>query len=297
MLSPAPPAAERAGGRPHDVSFDREKTLMRVLLLDGYGQQVREGSQVTAHWCVSTPGEGGKLQEVFNTESSHPTGIRFIVGRTMYCEAIERAVVGVQPGAVLDVFCTDMDAACCPVLGFQSSRLPEGAREMWSDPGGPIGLLQGAMDPPSMMVPKPEDTRPPWQPPCSVTHFHVKVDSVTEGQIPMLMAPVDRLRWYKKAMLDLEVPCQWDEQQNIERNHLRLQMNVKALFRRAQAHLQKPSSEHVNGLQAARPSSTHRLAQEDLKQAIKLDPQSTEVRKLLSKAKDLQKEVHRTVFA
>ena len=162
MMSPAPPAPERAGGKAKDVSFDREKTMMRLLLTEGYGNEVREGAHVTVHFAVSVPGEDGGLMEIFNTEEKHPKGIQFVVGRTTYCEAVERSLVAMKPGAVIDCFCTDMDAASCPELGFKPSRLPEGARRMWENPGGPMGALQGALDPPPMMAPKPEDIKPMW---------------------------------------------------------------------------------------------------------------------------------------
>jgi len=264
---------------------------------------------------------------------------------------VERAVIAMKPGSVLDCFCTDMEAASCPETGFKPSRLPEGARRTWEAPNGPIGVLQGAIQPPPMIAPKPEDTSPAWQPPRSVTQFHIKLDSATDGPVPMLMDPYERLEWcegskawatelfkrgfyaramrrYKKTMLDLEIPCQWDEAQNIARNQLRLQChlnvaacglkfpprpwphpnlstpklffdplgdtifhctrvlavdkaNVKAYFRRAQAHLQKDAAEHINGLQ---------LAREDLQKALELDPQNGEVRKLQAKAKAQQKE-------
>ncbi|KAL1523343.1 hypothetical protein AB1Y20_018288 [Prymnesium parvum] len=351
MLSPAPPPPERADGKPKDVSFDREKTMMRLLLTEGYGHEVREGAHVTVHWSASVPADDGALAEVFSTEAKHPRGVRFVVGRTLHCEAVERALIGLKPGSVLHCFCTDMDAASCPELGFTPRRLVEGARKVWESPGGPIGVLQGALEPPGMIAPKPEDTPPRWQPPRSVTQFHIKLDAATDGPVPMLMDPHERLQWcheakqwgselfrrglyaramrrYKKTMLDLEIPCQWSEQQNIERNHLRLQAhlniaacglkipprpwshpnlsppktywdplhdaifhctrvlavdpaNVKAYFRRAQAHLQKPPSEHINGLQ---------LAKEDLKKALELDPKNVEVRKLYAKAKELQRE-------
>ena len=59
-------------------------------------------------------------------------------------------------------------------------------------------------------------------------------------------------------------------------------LNVKAYYRRAQAHLQQPAAQHINGLQ---------LAREDLKRALELDPRNAEVRKLAARAKALQREV------
>ena len=33
------------------------------------------------------------------------------------------------------------------------------------------------------------------QPPLSVTVFHIKLDSASDGQVPMLMDPYERLHW------------------------------------------------------------------------------------------------------
>ena len=350
MMSPAPPPPE-AVGKAKDVSFDREKTMMRILLTEGHGSEAREGSHITVHWTVSTPGDDGVLREVYNTEDKWPRGVRFTIGRTTYCEAVERSLVAMKPGSVLDCFCTDMEAACCPELGFKSSRLVDGAREMWESPRGPLAALQGALDPPPMIPPKPEDVKPVWQPPQSVTVFHIRLDTASDGVVPMLLEPYERLEWcqngkrfatelfkkglharamrrYKKTILDLEIPTSWSEEQNVERNHLRLQChlniaacglkfpprpwphpnlstpkgffdplqetifhctrvlaadraNVKAYYRRAQAHMAKPAAEHINGLQEA-------LA--DLKRAFELDPRNTDVRKLYSDAKQRQKQ-------
>lgn len=137
--------------------------MMRILLTEGYGNEAREGSHVTVHWTVSTPGDDGALMEVYNTEDKFPRGIKFTIGRTTYCEAVERALVAMKPGSVLDCFCTDMEAASCPELGFKATRLPEGAKKVWWAPGGPIGVLQGALDPPPMISRKEEDVTPMWQ--------------------------------------------------------------------------------------------------------------------------------------
>eukprot|EP00966_Prymnesium_polylepis_P066535 1544520-Prymnesium_polylepis.2 len=169
--------------------------MMRILLTEGAGDEVRFGARVTVHWSVSVPDDSGSLKEVFNTEDKHPKGISFTCGWTTYCEAVERAVIAMKPGSVLDCFCTDMEAASCPETGFKPSRLPEGARRTWEAPNGPIGVLQGAIQPPPMIAPKPEDTSPAWQPPRSVTQFHIKLDSATDGPVPMLMDPYERLEW------------------------------------------------------------------------------------------------------
>ena len=57
--------------------------------------------------------------------------------------------------------------------------------------------------------------------------------------------------------------------------------NVKALYRRACAHLAIPQKRHINGLA---------LALDDLKVALECDPQNAEVKKELKRAKELQKQ-------
>ena len=121
-------------------------------------------------------------------------------------------------------------------------------------------------------------------------------------------------RKYKKAMLDLEVPTQWSVEDNVKRNQLRVALhlnvaacglravdvfgavryddtvahasrvlevdprNVKALFRRGQAHLLRP--DHINGLA---------LALEDLGRAAQLEPDNAPVKSMLAKARAQQK--------
>lgn len=74
-----------------------------------------------------------------------------------------------------------------------------------------------------------------WRPPVTLTRWRVRLESATEGMIAALISwPPERLRWsreqkdwagelykdghfsragrrYKRAMLDLEVPTEWDE--------------------------------------------------------------------------------------
>ena len=57
--------------------------------------------------------------------------------------------------------------------------------------------------------------------------------------------------------------------------------NVKALYRRACAHLAIPPARHINGLARA---------QEDLVHALEHEPQNGEVKKALKRAKELQKQ-------
>jgi FK506-binding protein 4/5 len=60
--------------------------------------------------------------------------------------------------------------------------------------------------------------------------------------------------------------------------------NVKALYRRALAHLLLPNARHINGLA---------LATADLQHALECDPQNAEVRKELKRARELQKRTDR----
>ena len=74
-----------------------------------------------------------------------------------------------------------------------------------------------------------------WRPPETLTRWHVRIASATEGVIPALIqSPSERLEWcnrikeraaafykgglferasrrYKRAMLDLEMPIEWDD--------------------------------------------------------------------------------------
>jgi len=339
-------------GKVHDCSFDKEKTLMRTIQIEGQGTEAREGSTVNVHFEISVPGDDGKLYEVYRSKDKFPEGMRFEVGRNLHCEALERTIAFCKPGSVIDSLCTDPGMVVDASLGVQPHRLPEGARPMWQHPGGPVGNAQDAMADPPIMQPKPEDTPPPWAPPEYVALFHVRLDAVTEGVVPMYQDSYERVDWvterkswatelykrgeyaracrhYKKAMLDLEVPIEWLlEEHTVQRNQLRLQLHlnvaacalkmpivkpypnlctpkkevdahkdairhctrvldtdkhsVKALYRRALAHLMRPPERHINGLADAL---------NDLKRALELDPENADVKRELKRARALQKEI------
>ena len=345
--NPGPPV-----GKVHDASFDREKTLMRTISIEGEGEECREGSVVNVHFEVSQPGDDGQLYEIYKSKKDFPNGLRFEYGRSLYSEALERTLLFCKPGSVIDSFCTCPEMSTDHALNIFPRKLPEGAMHQWQHPGGPVGNAQGAMAPPPMIQPKEEDTPPRWAPPRYVTLFHVRLDSVSPGAIPMYQNSYERVDWvsqrkawaselfkrgwyaramrgYKKAMLDLETPLEWLlEEHLVERNQLRLQLhlnvaacgiklpvvksypnlstpktywdpqhdaishctrvlrvdpeNVKALFRRAVAHLLLPPERHINGLH---------LALEDLRRAVELDPQNADVKRELKRAKGLQKEL------
>lgn len=188
--NPAP-----AVGKAHDISFEREKTIMRIIHREGAGPSVREGSIVTVHVRVQQPGpDSGKLVDMYNSEDSSPEGIQFEHGRTLHSEALDLAVKDTMPGSVLDVFCTCPDTATDHTLGIFPSRLSEAAASEWCKPRSPIGVMQGACDPPGMEM-TPELTKPPWRPPRYVTVYHVRVDSASEGRIPMYMDSYERLEY------------------------------------------------------------------------------------------------------
>ena len=140
------------------------------------------------------------------------------------------------------------------------------------------------------------------------------------------------MRTFRKAMLDLEVPCDWEghERLNVRRNNLRMSLhlnvaacelhmpaakpyanlqqpryhydphkdaifhctkvlnvdvrNVKALYRRATAHLTLPAERHVNGVD---------LALADLELALELDPENPDVQRQMKRAKQIKKEEDR----
>jgi hypothetical protein len=345
--NPGPPV-----GKVHDCSFDKEKTLMRTIQTEGTGPEAREGSMVVVHFEVSQPGDDGKLYEIFRSKDKYPQGLRFEYGRNLYSEALERTIAFCKPGSVIDSLCTDPEMSADPTLGIVAKKIPEGACEKWQHPRGPVGNAQGAIAETPMFEPKPEDVPPRWRPSEYVTLFHVRLDSVTEGVIPMHQDSHERIEWvaqrkawaselykrglharalrhYKKAMLDLETPVEWlNEAHVVERNQLRTQLhlnvaacglkmslvkpypnlstpktywdphldvihhcsrvlrvdkhNVKALYRRALAHLMIPSERHINGLA---------LALEDLSLAHKLEPDNGEVLHELKRARGLQKQV------
>lgn len=345
--NPGPPI-----GKAHDISFEREKTIMRMISTEGGGTEAREGAVVNIHLTIQQPGEDGELYEIYNSKDKQPQGLKFELGRSLYSEAVERSLFFCKPGAVIDSLCTDPDAAADKTLGIYARPIPEKAKALWCSPRGPVGVAQEALKDPPMMQPKPEDTEPPWQPPQYVLLFHILLDAVkTDGGVPMYMMPDERLDWvnerklwatelfklgqcrramrhYKKALLDLETPIQWEtDKQLVTRNQLRValhlnaaacalklppqreyphlqtpknhydvhhdaifhctrvlrvdQHNVKALFRRAGAHLAIPPARHINGLS---------LALEDLKHALEVDPQNAEVKKELKRALALQKQ-------
>jgi hypothetical protein len=98
--------------KPHDVSFDKDKSMMRCQITRGAGEDARDGSDVVVHFSVHAPNEDGTETLVFDSASKSRSGIRFTLGETLHAEVIERAILGMPPGSVVDVICTDADAAC-----------------------------------------------------------------------------------------------------------------------------------------------------------------------------------------
>jgi FK506-binding protein 4/5 len=78
----------------------------------------------------------------------------------------------------------------------------------------------------------------------------------------------------------------WDPQQDAIAHCSRVlkvdQCNVKALYRRAIAHLLLPADRHINGLACAL---------DDLQRAIQLEPQNAELKRELKRAKAMQREL------
>jgi hypothetical protein len=220
--NPGPPI-----GKVHDISFDREKTLMRTIMTEGAGEEAREGSVVTVHVEIFQPDSEGQVQKIYRSKDEHPEGLRFNLfndmhsgvrpllqaslslgriertwlsccpcplsfprahpprARVCHAEALDRTLWHCKPGAVIDSICTCPDIAADPKLGIFAQRLSEGAQKLWCIPQSPVGIAQGALKDPPIMQPKPEDKEPPWAPPRYVTLFHVLLDSVTPGTIPM----------------------------------------------------------------------------------------------------------------
>ena len=235
----------------HDCSFDRAKTLMRTIETEGMGLEAREGTTVVIHLTVTQPNSEGQLVEVYNSKDYLKEGLKFELGRSLHSEAVERMIMHCKPGSVIDALCTDPDLAYDPTLNIHAQRIPEGARKMWCSPQGPVGVAQDALKDPPVMQPPEDSLEPPWQPPRYAMLFHVLLDSVSgEGAVPMYMSAVERLDWvtsrkawatelfqrkmymramrhYKKALLDLETPCEWYQEEHIiERNQLRLQLHL-----------------------------------------------------------------------
>ena len=320
--------------RPHDISFDLDKSLMRTVLTKGSGDDCREGGSALLHFSVHSVAAEGELA-VFDSTVAHPHGVRVAVGLDRHAEVLHRAVLNVQPGAVLDVVCTDDVQARDPLLLIEPPALCERAVQR---------IVQEqrrgfATRSPSVVPEHEAELRAEaaaWSPPATQTRWHIRIDSCTEGVVPCFITwPEERLQWvtrqknfgaelfaaaeyaragrrYKKAILDLEVPAEWTEQTNIARNTTRcaLHLNiaqcalktgawddalahatralkidphsVKALYRRALAHMRKPG--HANGLT---------LAQEDLTRAAALEPTNREVAKMLGEARQAQRGVDR----
>ena len=244
--NPGPPV-----GKSHDISFEKEKTLMRMITNEGGGMEAREGSMVNIHLTISQPSEDGDLVEIYRSKDTEPSGLKFQLGHSLYSEAVERTLIYCKPGAVLDSLCTDKDVAADTQLGIFARKIPDGAKRLWCAPNGPVGNAQEAIREPDMMGRKPEDVLPDWQPPQYVMLFHILLDAVhNEGGVPMYMDAFERIAWvnerkqwatelfkrglwrramhgYKKAMLDLEVPVKWENDSLLlQRNQLRVALHL-----------------------------------------------------------------------
>jgi len=197
-----------------DVSFDRDKTLLRTVTTAGYGVIVREGSECTVHFSVHAPSEvstataaarllghppsllpttqNGEVL-LFDSSVAHRGGITFVPGRTLHAEALERGVLGLHPGSVADVVCTDAAAGSDSELGIVQPPLPDAlqqlARTKWE------AELQ-AKAPPLIA---PRESPPPLPPAASLSRWHVRVVSATEGIIPMELHGRRRLEWCEQS--------------------------------------------------------------------------------------------------
>ena len=320
-----------------DVSADKDKSMMRTVLNKGQfsqGEVARDLSQVVAHLTVYAPAQEKNQPEciIFDSKLKHPNGITFILGFSKHAEALERSVLNLATGSVADLVCIDEDAATDDLLRIRPTPLGPEAVALVSE----LQAKEFAQKIESSIIREKaqeyERQAQAWQPPKTMTRWHVRLDSATPGVVPAhIVDPRERIDWstqqkrwagelykehwfararrrYKKALLDLEIPTQWDEVTNIERNKLRLALhlniaqcalkngrfdeaifhcdgalktdgkNVKALYRRACAHLSKP--EHVNGLSCAL---------FDLERAHELDGGNREVLTKLSEVRSVQK--------
>ena len=70
--------------QPHDVSFDRDKSLMRIVETPGgFGPTVRDGSVIRVHLTVHTPNEEGDGERlVYDSATTNPSGLTLTVGFT-----------------------------------------------------------------------------------------------------------------------------------------------------------------------------------------------------------------------
>ena len=84
--NPGPPI-----GKAHDISMEKEQTLMRMITTEGAGEEVREGTYVTIHLTISQPSENGELYKVYDSKESAPDGLKFEHGRSLLSEAVERS--------------------------------------------------------------------------------------------------------------------------------------------------------------------------------------------------------------
>lgn len=236
--------------KPHDVSFDKDKSMMRCQITRGAGEDARDGSEVVVHFTVHAPNEDGSETLVFDSARTSRSGIRFTLGETLHAEVIERAILGMPPGSVVDVICTDTDAARDPELRIEPPVLGSKATDK-------IVTLQrkefsekvGSSIMPDRNKEYAEEARR-WKPPETMTRWNVRLDSARGGVVPAYITwPQERLDWterqksfgtvlfqrglyaragrrYKKAMLDLEIPTEWAPETNIERNRLRLSLHL-----------------------------------------------------------------------
>eukprot|EP00967_Tisochrysis_lutea_P142262 scaffold262511_cov28-Tisochrysis_lutea.AAC.4 len=109
--------------KPHDVSFDKNKSLMRTQITRGRGEDARDGSQVVLHFTVHAPSEDGGESVVYDSARTARAGLRLTLGETFHAEVLERAVLGMPPGSVVDVICTDTGAATDAELGITPPKL------------------------------------------------------------------------------------------------------------------------------------------------------------------------------
>ena len=108
--NPGPPV-----GKPHDVSFDKEKTLMRTISTEGEGEEAREGSVVVVHVDIAQPDSEGKLKRMYCSRDTYPDGVRFELGRSFYSGAHAPAGAGANG---------TFEGCCCTTEPLQRPRAP-----------------------------------------------------------------------------------------------------------------------------------------------------------------------------